>query len=181
MNKKNIDKLITRYIDLLKSNDPLFNGLPEECSKQEMSSILNDMKDNFKNYSNEEICRQLGFTNGVMNFDSSLVSISINNASGIKKIIKETLKSLDSYTDPDINEEHEEHDNEVEEDKYNDCLYMDVNSSMIAMLLTYAQNAFKAGVAKELEIQYVIGYVQGIFSLFSLIKIEEEKEFIKNL
>ena len=55
MNKKNIDKLITRYIDLLKSNDPLFNGLPEECSKQEMSSILNDMKDNFKNYSNEEM------------------------------------------------------------------------------------------------------------------------------
>jgi len=129
--------------------------------------------------SNEEICRQLGFTNGVMNFDSPLVSISINNASGIKKIIKETLKSLDSYTDPDINLENEEH--EVEEDKYNDCLYMDVNSSMIAMLLTYAQNAFKAGVAKELEIQYVIGYVQGIFSLFSLIKIEEEKEFIKNL
>ena len=45
MNKKNVNTLLLRYTDILKNNQPLFEGVPEECTKTEMTEILNEFKD----------------------------------------------------------------------------------------------------------------------------------------
>lgn len=183
MNKKNINTLISRYIEVLKSKEAIFDNVPDKCSKYEMTEELNELKDNFKNYPNEEICRKIGFVNGVINFDSPLVSVSINNPSGIKKLIKETLDKLGSYSDPYVkNEEVEKEElSEDEYEEYNDCCYMAINRTMLLMLLDYAQKAFNSNGVKELEMQYILGYVQGILALFSLIDMKEENELVNSL
>lgn len=186
MNKKNVNTLLLRYTDILKNNQPLFEGVPEECTKTEMTEILNEFKDNIKNYEKEDVCRYIGFANGVMNFESPLVSVHINTAASIKNLIKNTLAQLSEHSDIEFREpelvvdgiENAETDSK---EIYADCHYVSFNTYMILMLLEYTHKAFNAGGIKALEIQYVLGYIQGILALFSLIKMKEEKEFLKSL
>ena len=177
MKKDEILTLLSKYSGLVEKTGYILQDENVLLSlKYKTRTEMNKILENIKNVKIDDLCQKTGFANGLLNFTSPLVSVSINSRSNIEKLFKKTLGELNeefSAIDKKIAEPTLITDDNYEDEDSNISTGEIFNKPMLLMLLEYVSTAFNQGSVKKSEIIYVIGYIEGILTLFSLIDLKE--------
>lgn len=181
MNKKQINDLILKYKEILNNDISGLQSVPKICSKEEMLIMLKSLVDNKENFSNQEISRKVGFVSGVRNFNSPSVLVNFGSPAHLKKALLNEIDALENYESPCLGEEkltsEDEHLEMQDYDDYSEkYIPLRLNNQMFILLLKSMFEAYNNKAIKNLEIQYLLGYVEGVMSLFSLINVENGDE-----